>query len=343
MNSLSLSICIPTYNRANLLGECLQSLCCVAQQYRNQIEVVISDNASTDETRLIVSRYQEKLPIRYFRNLENIGPERNIMAAAQHASAPHVWIFGDDDVFEKDAIPSVLHQIALGFDLIVLNFSAWSPDMSTMRRSTYMPFAHSRVFKNAQAVMVSLGAQLGYISCVVIRKDALLSIVPEEYEPFIQYGFSHLYAIYAGLSACCKAVYVAEPLFKNREDNSTVFLGDDKIQVWIKYFIYGTAVVFDALREKGYSRAAIVGGKEEVLRDFAVHAIFAGLGEIDRSTVLRRTWRTYLWNWRYWAFCVPGLLLPRRFLRIARGIYLALRRGLKPSSAVIQREQLGRP
>ena len=70
-----LSICIPTYNRAELLGTMLENL--VSQDaFRNgaDIEIVISDNASTDETRAVGETYAARHPekIRYFRNPENI-------------------------------------------------------------------------------------------------------------------------------------------------------------------------------------------------------------------------------------------------------------------------------
>ena len=56
MNKPLLSICIPTYNRAHYLKECLGSI--VAQfddrDVRDNVEVVVSDNASPDNTRELV-------------------------------------------------------------------------------------------------------------------------------------------------------------------------------------------------------------------------------------------------------------------------------------------------
>ena len=66
-----LSICIPTYNRAEYLAKSLDSL--IVQPEFSQIEVVISDNASTDNTEEVCKHYREKYPnIVYYRNQENI-------------------------------------------------------------------------------------------------------------------------------------------------------------------------------------------------------------------------------------------------------------------------------
>jgi len=70
-NEVLLSICIPTYNRAKQLDTTLKSI--ISQNIfinTNKIEIVISDNCSTDETSLIVNKYILNFPnkIIYSRN-----------------------------------------------------------------------------------------------------------------------------------------------------------------------------------------------------------------------------------------------------------------------------------
>ncbi len=66
-----LSICIPTYNRKECLSQCLESI--IKQSVFNDIEIIISDNASTDGTFDIIKEYCDKFSnISYFRNSENI-------------------------------------------------------------------------------------------------------------------------------------------------------------------------------------------------------------------------------------------------------------------------------
>lgn len=47
-----LSICIPTYNRAEYLAKSLDTLVCLPEFNSSEVEVVISDNASTDNTQI---------------------------------------------------------------------------------------------------------------------------------------------------------------------------------------------------------------------------------------------------------------------------------------------------
>lgn len=75
MNNPILSICIPTYNRATYLEDTINSI--VSQkrfQETNDVEIIISDNCSEDNTREVSEKYVEiyGAKIRYFRNTENI-------------------------------------------------------------------------------------------------------------------------------------------------------------------------------------------------------------------------------------------------------------------------------
>ena len=80
MQSPLLSICIPTYNREKYLQECLDSIIGQEGFSTQDIEIVISDNASQDGTMSLVESYKAKYPnIQYFRNAENIGAIRNVL------------------------------------------------------------------------------------------------------------------------------------------------------------------------------------------------------------------------------------------------------------------------
>lgn len=68
-----ISLCIPTYNRGNYLKRCIESII-VQEEFRNgTVEIVISDNASDDNTQEIVREYAEKYHnIIYSRNEVNV-------------------------------------------------------------------------------------------------------------------------------------------------------------------------------------------------------------------------------------------------------------------------------
>ena len=79
-----LSICIPTFNRAEYLKKSLDSLVCQEPIESEEIEIVISDNCSTDETNMIGMQYSKEFSnIKYFRNDTNYGIINGVKAISR--------------------------------------------------------------------------------------------------------------------------------------------------------------------------------------------------------------------------------------------------------------------
>ncbi|MCP3940418.1 MAG: glycosyltransferase family 2 protein [Desulfobacteraceae bacterium] len=117
------SICIPTYNNGQYIGETLESL--INQTYKN-IEIIVSDNASTDNTKAIVSAKKSKdSRIYYFRNDENLGYVNNIKNAVSKAKSDIIAIYHSDDIYEPTIIEKELIQL-LENDNVGAVFSAFA-------------------------------------------------------------------------------------------------------------------------------------------------------------------------------------------------------------------------
>jgi len=95
------SICIPAYNTAKFLKESLDSI--VNQTYTNR-EIIVSNNASTDDTEKIVKKYVEKYKIKYFKNDKNIGPWRNFERCISLAKGEYIAIFHADDIYMPNIV-----------------------------------------------------------------------------------------------------------------------------------------------------------------------------------------------------------------------------------------------
>ncbi len=102
--SIPLSICIPTYNRARYLENCLQSLVDAAAQTTVPFEICVSDNGSTDHTPDIIAAFKDKLPLVAHRNPTNLGIPRNFLTVVGLAQGEFAWLVGDDDLVLPDAI-----------------------------------------------------------------------------------------------------------------------------------------------------------------------------------------------------------------------------------------------
>lgn len=123
MNDVRLTVGVPTYNRAGDLRVALDSvLAQVAENLRGELEILISDNASTDETHAVIREYSERYPglVTGRRNSENLGFSRNVDAVVRAARGKFVLLLGDDDGLESNALATVWELLSAYDDLGVV-------------------------------------------------------------------------------------------------------------------------------------------------------------------------------------------------------------------------------
>ena len=119
-----LSICIPTFNRAELLELCLATVLPQLTDCQSEVECVISDNASSDQTSEVIAGFAAQYPVKVFRNDVNIGIIANITkCASELAGGEFVMLIGDDDAVCIGAVARILKSLKLpdAPDLLALN------------------------------------------------------------------------------------------------------------------------------------------------------------------------------------------------------------------------------
>lgn len=95
----TVSVVLPTYNRADYLPQAIDSL--LAQQ-RPPEEIIVVDDGSTDQTAQVLARYVGR--IRTMTNEQNSGKSASLNRAIAVARGSHIWIFDDDDVALPEAL-----------------------------------------------------------------------------------------------------------------------------------------------------------------------------------------------------------------------------------------------
>lgn len=97
-DALTLSVCIPTYNRARYLESLLAELATQIGGLKHSYEILIGDNCSEDTTEQVVASYQGRLNIRYFRRPSNLGSAENLNQLYRSARGKYVLYHADDDL-----------------------------------------------------------------------------------------------------------------------------------------------------------------------------------------------------------------------------------------------------
>ena len=113
-----LTIAIPTYNRGHRLEKTLRDLLqhVVSSGFLSDIEVLVSDNGSPDNTRSIISAQKDSflekgIVFTHLNNEINLGFDENIRRCYEGASGEYVWFLSDDDNLFPDAISSIMSEL----------------------------------------------------------------------------------------------------------------------------------------------------------------------------------------------------------------------------------------
>lgn len=102
------SVCIPTYNGGDRIKCCLDALLS-AWHKRADVEIIVSDNCSNDNTKEILSSYKSKNGFSIFRNDKNLGFNGNFKRiVGEYAKGIYCWIIGDDDILDSDVLEKII-------------------------------------------------------------------------------------------------------------------------------------------------------------------------------------------------------------------------------------------
>ncbi|HID98217.1 MAG TPA: glycosyltransferase family 2 protein, partial [Thermodesulfobacteriaceae bacterium] len=111
------SIGIPTYNRADgYLRKCLASA--LGQTYEN-LEVIVSDNCSTDGTSSLLQGMSDPR-LRYIRHDRNIGPANNFNYCLEQARGAYFLLLHDDDLIDRDFVQVCIEAAEGNTDLGII-------------------------------------------------------------------------------------------------------------------------------------------------------------------------------------------------------------------------------
>lgn len=188
-----LSICIATYNRADIIGQTLDS---IISQVREGVEIVVADGASTDTTPDLMRQYQSRCTqLRYYRLPVKGGVDRDYCHAVSFARGDYCWLLTDDDVLKPGAIDTILALLPRKYSLIVANAEIW--DRSLVKRQE-----HKRLHLDAdtfyepsarELLFIEAASYLSFIGGVIIDRALWNERIKE---PYIGTEFIHVGVIF---------------------------------------------------------------------------------------------------------------------------------------------------
>jgi abequosyltransferase len=322
------SICIPTYNRADCIGGCLQN---IAEELTEEIEIVILDGGSSDNTPGVVAAYQKQFPaIRYFRRGANCGVDEDILKVLDLARGDYCWLMSDDDYLERGSIDYVLARLREYPNLAgaSVNYAAFDKTMSyrvkTVPAVSRGQISRDHLFTNREECFGLLGIHFGFLSAQIIRRDLWQEVVRDsDLRPYKGSCWILVYMIGRILERNPNWLYIHRRCVRYRtgNDSFTERLGTLKRQL-VTHKSYATVVHGLFGEESKVGRQAL----ETLLADRMPRTLAntkANGASLHLQAQLLRLYTSLYWSFgTYWWKVFPIFMVPNFVCRFVRTIYM---------------------
>lgn len=325
--SALVTIAIPTWNRAAFLALNLERL---SQEGRNcwgMVEVLVSDNASSDDTpRVVADAIAGGMPIRYIRNAENIGSDANIAQCFNLAQGKYVLILGDDDLFVDGALRLLLERLAVGeYGVVCLRPYGFEWNF---RKEYPGSGGRERIFCDAGKFLAAIGPLMTLISSCVISKCLLPKVDARQ---FCGDNLVQVHLVLRAALAAKENIFVERYLIGCKRNNSG---GYDFSQV----FVSNLGAVLDSCKSLGLTEGAILAIERRLM--LAYYPFYLLRQRLSNSGELNATFSRFegrfhgRFLFKYWLAPIIRLPLPLGVLwggmatLIGRALSGDLRRGI---------------
>ena len=214
----SISIALCTYNGAAYLPDQLAS---IAAQSRRPDELVVRDDASSDETPAIVEAFaaQAPFPVRVARNAERLGSTRNFDGAVAACTGDLIALSDQDDVWRPDKLSVIerrFHEhpgVGLVFSDADLIDAASNPIGARLWSRVGFDSRRRRLWQNRGALTALVPGRIVTGATMAFRSAfrPLILPMPEGMAPMIHDGWIAL-----AIAAVAGVAFVEEPLVAYR-------------------------------------------------------------------------------------------------------------------------------
>jgi len=325
-NNIKLSVAIPTFNGSRYIREALDSIISQLDDIDEEIEIVISDNASTDQTPEIIREYQKKYPfIKYFCNDENLGADRNFDLAVRRSTGEYVWLFSDDDKMTPKAIRKVLKVIHGHKDLavITMNYSRFDEKLGKSITDRVVSEYKDILFESADDFWSKLDILSALVSVNIICRSLWVNASTRN---FYNSNWIHVGVIISILPGH-KSFFISNPLVQ-------IISGPTRWEIGGKGLRYAIMLedVFHIMDKLSYSKST----SDKILKSFLKRlpkAIISAKinGLVLSFKLLKDTHLRYSNHPSFWLLDLPLLLLPNQIYnsKIIRLMYRIAEKGYK--------------
>ena len=300
------TVAVPTHNRAQDLDVCLSQICKQLPRDGGTVELLVSNNCSTDTTDQVVHKYLSLgHEITYLVNATNIGPDRNFEQCYRRAGGRYVLILGDDDVLLDGAVDKIVALLKdEEYGIVFLNSYGFTEDF--VREKPAIASHGHAVYTDALQFVKRVAYFFTFTSANIVNRSLVKE--PADWGPFFDSNLVQLAWIFSALFSAKKNIYVSERLLAARLYNSGGY-------ALCRVFGHNFNKVFDLFIREGIDPRFFRAINRKLLSTHFPAQITRLRNNLIRLQPenyfesLYPLFRGYLY---FWLFTVPAIFLPAR-------------------------------
>ena len=304
-----LTIAIPTYNGGRTIRNMLNLL---LPQCKDQVEIIISDNCSTDDTQEIIKNFKHNWEIiNYHRNEINIGPDANFLQCMKMANGTFTWLVSDDDIVFEGAVIKILQflkahkNVGLVY-LTTRDFRGTYTDIDSC--SVHKPEVNEDLCtRDKTEFMRYAGSYWGFMSSYLCNTKKFREI----HNPEVYFGTYWLQSYIHALCAAgneteigiVKGPCVGAGVYINTANFDSALINGIYYKKMLDFMSNRAGFKAHQLKRLYINRLCLL-GRHDVIKEKS-----SGIKKINKKTLFQCTWKYPIaWITLYPSFLVPGFI-----------------------------------
>jgi len=288
------SIIMPTYNRARLVGRAVDSV--LAQTYRN-FEFIIVDDASTDETAQVIASIADDR-IRFFRNDARRGAAFSRNVGIRAATGQYIGFQDSDDEWNPDKLARQMAALANTPADVGVAYTGFWKELAGKR--TYIPSRRIAV-REGNIHQALLWENFLGTPALLVKRNCLqaVGLFAEELLRFQDWELC------LRLSVSYKFVFIDEPLF-------TAYYNDDNISKDDAAALHALSMIFAKFNQEIVSDRKLLAHYQHWL---ALCCATLGMKTEACRFLWQAVWSNPL-NGKYYVSALVGIISPKALMRL---------------------------
>ncbi len=179
---MKINVILITYNHAGYIRQTLESI--LMQETAHDVEIVVADDCSTDNTVEIIKEYEDKsrFTFKYLKHAHNLGYVKNYQQAFAACDGDYVAIMeGDDYWIKPNHLQNHIDHLQ-DYPESSMSYNRHLRLFVDQKREEIFDWENSHDYERVDTEQLALGNRIGNLSCCMFRGEHIRNIDPKLFE-----------------------------------------------------------------------------------------------------------------------------------------------------------------